>query len=528
MVGGMQNMRGAVVVLGALCIGVDGKHTKAQMLPGERFLFVDQFVFDTTPRGDAQWKVRTVPPVVRYWAETKEGKPLAPDSYGVVMYDDQPYSWPAVHYKFTDEDVWSRDPAAVCRNASRGCGGNCWDCPMKLCGNPDPLGSQCRVPDDTVANRNECRYEDSVGYTPNSTTGECPMYLLVVNCGLNAASGITVHVKWENPGGWWRREFSMDRQGLLEMYTLYVILGAALYAAYAFKLYRNQQEQGEGAYTHIVLKWWFATASIQLVSFVFFWGHYISFAGDGIGHPWVMWTAVGLDTLAALLFMVLLLVFSTGFTVVGVTLGQRLLDPLRQTRRVIVGLFFVLLVLSVIMYCLTAREMTQVPESVPNDNPYQTWAGVMLACFRVPVALFYLHNLQNSCRQAPEMVSFYRRWGLVFLGYILFLPIAMMLANVVSPWVKFRAVQCTVDTVTLTAFALMGALLWPGHRAQRSLARTYSVAETGPCHMPIGDHGSAMPDYGRDRGSTLGPSQLDDAGSLVEDETEMQSIPLQD
>lgn len=106
-------------------------------------------------------------------------------------------------------------------------------------------------------------------------------------------------------------------------------------------------------------------------------------------------------------------------------------------------------------------------------------------------------------------------WGGGFCVYIMFLPFAMLAAHVAAPWVMFRAVECSVDTVSFVAYAAMGALLWPGARAQSALARTYAISDRqGGDHMPIGDHGSAMPSRGANPGSRSFAMHRQDSGPV--------------
>eukprot|EP01062_Namystynia_karyoxenos_P078841 TRINITY_DN8185_c0_g2_i1.p1 TRINITY_DN8185_c0_g2~~TRINITY_DN8185_c0_g2_i1.p1 ORF type:complete len:562 (+),score=144.14 TRINITY_DN8185_c0_g2_i1:86-1771(+) len=521
--------RAALWVLGVLQLRglAQGRRMTAQVAPATRWHYIDQFVFDV-----ADSYFGTGPPSLQYWVVPDTRDPFQADSYALVMYDDETFSWPAAYGMATEDELWQRNATGTCEQLSRGCS-FCSSCMMKLCSGPDRLGSQCR---NVSAGARTClpggwgddweRERTSVAPGGDYYTG-CPAgtelcatdrwpteayirqsarprfwYAAVVNCGLQHDVGITMELEWRNPGGWWRSHFSVDRQGLLEMYTLYVPLGLALCFAYAARLWMAQREQGEGAYLHFVLKWWAVTVLCQMASFVFFWGHYLSYAGDGRGHPGVMWTAVALRCLAALLFIILLLAFSTGFTVVGVSFSTPLMAPLQRQRKILLFIFAVLVIFNVIMYCLTASAMSNMPETVLHDNPYQTWAGILLACLRLPIAGYYLYNLNGTVRAAPEMLRFYQMWGGGFLVYILFLPVAMLLAHVASPWVMYRAVECSVDTVTFAAFVAMGALLWPGNRAQSALARTYTVADSGPSHMPIGDFGSALP-TGPNRGGSF-------------------------
>eukprot|EP01059_Diplonema_ambulator_P036522 TRINITY_DN9119_c0_g1_i1.p1 TRINITY_DN9119_c0_g1~~TRINITY_DN9119_c0_g1_i1.p1 ORF type:complete len:518 (+),score=136.39 TRINITY_DN9119_c0_g1_i1:990-2543(+) len=456
----------ALLAVALSCLVWCGGARKVEVTARKRWKFIDKFVFDVRGNTDGPGE----PPLVEFWAEN-----VPVDTYKFVLYSDQSYSWPAARGIVEDEDLWQTDEINACNTLST-CPDvlNCSTCMMRICPGGIPLHPTC----DGSGHCHGTRAYPNI-QAINQHARPRFWYAATTNCepDQSALKPIKVHVHFRNPGGWFRSEFGVDEQGILELQLIIVPFFAIMGGAYMGMTHRELRRQGDGAEVHAVVKWFLVIIILQILYYLDKLRTYLLVATNGEGHQ--VFEFAGF--LASVMFMMLVVNFATGFSAIGVHFFTPMKDSSHQ--KVIGGLGLFLILWSFVLFVWT--KVKQDPLYV--QSPYQTWPSILLAAARGPIIIYYLYCLYNTMQEVPEQREYYKKWGLGFLLYLLSLPFFTILASVVSSHVQFRAVDITVDIATVVSMSFMCYLLWPGPGLTNVLSNTYTLSASGPTHIPMSD-----------------------------------------
>ncbi|KAJ9464364.1 hypothetical protein DIPPA_15966 [Diplonema papillatum] len=446
------------------------------------FTFVIRFCFDTV---DTLEKGTDDPPQMRWFAEGDATQ------FNLALFSDQDFSWPKAR------EIYDSDKSDIekCNELSAQCVEA--DCMQKFPGGPRAVKA-CK------GNSNSCPGSrmSPAAQTIKQVARPRIWYVAAVNCAEAAESQSAIlHMHVTNPGGWWRAEFGVDEQGILEFQCLIVPIFAMMAGAYIAMAYVEYKRQGSGARVHAVVRWFVMIIFLQLVYYLSKLLCYVSIANDGNGTEYMS----GCGFISSVMFLMLLINFSTGFSAVGVDFFAPLKDPAPQT--IILGGGLILILLNFFMY-LYSYFIAYDPMS--TNVHYQSWPAVILAVLRAPIAVYYWYNLYKTVSENPTMRPYYIKWGALFTCYILAMPLFMLLSYTVSPHNKFRVVDCFVDAVTVVSMCAMCCLLWPGPGLSNTLSRTYTLAIGGVGHIPMDHMLGSMPSAAttRSRANSLPPQEL--------------------
>eukprot|EP01064_Diplonema_japonicum_P022953 TRINITY_DN3327_c1_g1_i1.p1 TRINITY_DN3327_c1_g1~~TRINITY_DN3327_c1_g1_i1.p1 ORF type:complete len:548 (+),score=115.85 TRINITY_DN3327_c1_g1_i1:60-1646(+) len=437
-----------------------------------RWTFIDKFVFD-----ERDSKLGNAPPLLEFYT-----KDAPKDGYRLVLYSDQPYSWPAAKGYIRDDELWKNDELGACEILST-CPSttNCSTCMLRSCNGAIPIAATCDDPKSHCIGTKANPYRQLI----EQHTRPRFWFIGVTNCEVNKTPLLQtkIYVTFRNPGGWFREEFGVDEQGILEFQIIIVPYFAIMAGAYAGMTYRERKRQGDAAEIHAVIKWFLLIIALQLIYYTDKLKTYSFVATYGEGYQY--FSSAGF--LASVMFIMLVVNFSTGFSAIGTQFFAPLKDSFHQKAIAGMGLFLILWNCVLFVY----SRLNEDPMDV--ESPYQTWPSILLSTARVPIIGYYMWCLYNTVQEVPEQKKYYVKWGAVFFSYLCALPLFTVLASVVSPHVKFRAVDCTVDVVTVVSMSCMCYLLWPGPGLTNVLSNTYTLSATGPTHMPMSDGGALSP-----------------------------------
>jgi len=94
---------------------------------------------------------------------------------------------------------------------------------------------------------------------------------------------------------------------------------------------------------------------------------------------------------------------------------------------------------------------------------YGTWGGAVLVCADLALLCFYARNLLSSWHRESnaDKKMFYRSWGLVYSSSFLSLPVSVIVAHFVSPWVRVETVLILNNSIHCVLLSLLVIGLWP-------------------------------------------------------------------
>ena len=434
----------------------DGKMISFPGVHG-RWSFVDKFCFDVINKDDLDKGIIQKPwlqvavPVISDLAAAR--------NYSIILYSDQEYSWPPARAIVEDDDLWKTNPYATCQQITQKCpSGNCSGGMVK---SVYPLiFSDQGIISIPIAQSSRPRF----------------WYIAIANCHGNTAP-ITVNFHFENTGGWFRREFGVDHQGILELNLVLVPIFSILMGNFLGRTHQEYRRQGDGAVVHAVVVWFIIIIFLELIEAIQKLLAHINMARRGTGEV----NGYGTGAIASVMTLMLICNFSTGFRAVGVTFSTNLEDRTHWCIIFSGGIFILLFIFMMYLYELYFND------PMSTLNVYQTWPAVVLSCLRLPVACYYCYNIYRQVKTLPDQKKYYTRWGALFLAYILSPPFFIMAAHLYSPHIKYRSVDCTVEIVSFVAIIALSFMLWPGANLTVVLRNTYCLASSGPTHQPMGD-----------------------------------------
>eukprot|EP01060_Flectonema_neradi_P001090 TRINITY_DN10646_c0_g1_i9.p1 TRINITY_DN10646_c0_g1~~TRINITY_DN10646_c0_g1_i9.p1 ORF type:complete len:356 (+),score=62.67 TRINITY_DN10646_c0_g1_i9:584-1651(+) len=300
-------------------------------------------------------------------------------------------------------------------------------------------------------------------------------YFVVSNCnGTDSDAEVTVHLHLINKGGWWKREFSINEQGILELYVVVVPLFGFLAVTF-LSLVAWNWKRGEGKVKEIpaIIKWFIIIVALYLVGWVQKLVAYISIASTGYGEP----NGYGTDAVARVMLLQLVCNFSTGFRVLGESF--RRMKPSADCKVICVG-GVVLLVVYFWMHISNPQLSDDRPRS--TSSVYQTVPAIIAGCLALPIACYFCRNVWRQAAVHSEARSFFLWWGVVLLVYIISLPVGLVVDY--SPALtRLRNVECAVLISDLFGCIACGLLLRPRPWLSRVLRLEFSSPDEEPNYM---------------------------------------------
>eukprot|EP01060_Flectonema_neradi_P007920 TRINITY_DN15638_c0_g1_i1.p1 TRINITY_DN15638_c0_g1~~TRINITY_DN15638_c0_g1_i1.p1 ORF type:complete len:528 (+),score=58.38 TRINITY_DN15638_c0_g1_i1:25-1584(+) len=426
-----------------------------------KWTFIDKFCFDTIESGNLTKGI-----LERPWITVEVPKLAdipAAKNYTMVLYSDQGFSWPPARAIVDDDYLWSHDPYGTCIELTEKCPfGNCTTRAAGMVKSTYRLSFSPDVRRFTV---------------PISQTSRPRFwYIAIANC-KGETPPISINFHFENTGGWFRREFGVDHQGILELNLILVPIFAILMGNFLGRTHQEYRRQGDGAVVHAVVIWFIIIIFLELVESIQKLLAHINMARRGTGQA----NGYGTGAIASVLTLMLVCNFSTGFRAVGVTFSTNLADRTHWNTIFYGGV--IVLLFTFLMYLVELYY----DDPMSTLNIYQKWPAVILSCLRLPIACYYCHNIYTQVKILPDQKQYYMKWGAVFLAYILAPPFFILAAHVYSPHIKYRSVDCTVEVVSFVCLIALSFLLWPGTSLTMVLRNTYCLASSGPTHVPMSD-----------------------------------------
>lgn len=272
-------------------------------------------------------------------------------------------------------------------------------------------------------------------------------YFVVANCNNNVKKlnfKFEFHMVQYQTG--WNHEFSFDEQGLPGMYLFYWLFFTVLFLFELISIWGMIRNQ----IFHPIIRLFFSSLVFETAANFSFFIHYIVYKGNGVGAPGMKGLGEVLDMAAQLCLMFLLILIAKGWCI-----SKNQID----NKKLLISIISLLLLCYVIVFIW--ENVGRNPASTLYI--YESVPGIILLVLRLITWLFFLFSLRQT--QLEEDIFEKKRFYLIFGGlyslYFLSLPLIVLCALALDPWVRYKIViglYLTVNALTWTSLVL---LFWP-------------------------------------------------------------------
>jgi hypothetical protein len=259
------------------------------------------------------------------------------------------------------------------------------------------------------------------------------------------------HLDWQitftNVGGWWRRQFSNDEVGMLELSGLSFAFFAALLVVHMRALLLWAREEGT---VHPLVRLLTAACVLGAVRHLLEFAHYCLYVDDGVGLPAVRFGGALVHVISQLCLLVLLIVISRGWTISSPELTGR--AGLLAMALVLLNAYWMLLIYWEFFH-----------DPARTNFIYDSPPGLVIIAVRLVTWGWFLRGLARTLADEYDDVKaqFYRRFGVIASLWFAYLPIVAVIARFLDPWVRARTCFIAEATANWLAFAALVMLLWP-------------------------------------------------------------------
>jgi len=284
-------------------------------------------------------------------------------------------------------------------------------------------------------------------------------FVALADCTANTLNVPVYVVNWTNPGGFWTKNFSYDQQGLVVIYIFYTIFYFILVCVHGWAIY--QQHQAEQ--WHPVIRVLSVAILLGFLSNLAEMIHYLIYAGNGVGVAFIL----GFGDLLAMVSQIVLM-----FQCILIAKGWAI------TTSYLTDKYIVLAVMALFVVAYLALFIWD--KAAPNPASvlyfYESVPGIIVAILRVLTCGWFIWSLRNTIRleSLPEKRMFYFIFGGSYTVWFLLLPLIVLIAVFLAPWVRFRIITALMVTSDFVGLSALAFLLWP------SRASNYFVIKASP------------------------------------------------
>ncbi|KAF0689732.1 Aste57867_18843 [Aphanomyces stellatus] len=191
--------------------------------------------------------------------------------------------------------------------------------------------------------------------------------------------------------------------------------------------------------------------------------HFVAFTFNGMGAPLLLCLARVLQAMHRVGMLLLAMLVAKGWTINSITLDAR------HTLTTVMVIYFVL-------YLSLATWYLGFVDPSSTLYMYDSVPGVGICLLQLAVYAWFLVQLHATRAKevCPAKRMFFFQMGLLFTVYILSLPVIVLVASVLSPWVREKIVESVTICIEWLTSAVLVYLLWPT-RAPKYFDRLYSL-----------------------------------------------------
>jgi len=263
-----------------------------------------------------------------------------------------------------------------------------------------------------------------------------------------------------NPGGGWATQLGFDEQGLPALYLIFFFFYLGLVVAHVYAIIQLRRMESY----HPIIQLLTGSLAASFLAVFLNLIHWGSYAANGVGAPGIKGLADLLDFGNDLILTVLIVLVAHGWTIT-----TTVLKPRDRTAVVVLLCVLVLVYLTLFIWDYAA------PTPASTLYFYQSVPGYLLLAVRILCLGWFVFCMYQTLQleTAPEKRRFYFIFGGAYGAWLLTMPIIVLIAAVVDPWVMLKTVtvvQVLIDYLSLVALV---ALMWP------TWARRYFIIAPG-------------------------------------------------
>jgi len=269
-------------------------------------------------------------------------------------------------------------------------------------------------------------------------------YVVVSNCQAKSVN-FEYHFEFVNWGNSWDRQFSFDDQGLAPMYLFYFLI---FLFGIGVHIYSVVNYIREGTF-HLVVRIFSACVVMEFLYIFFMFIHYIKYKENGQGVPVLKGFADAIDIGFQMTLILMFILLATGFAISRSFVTHKL-------QLLIIMIITFLLYLSMFIWGFAYKNWGAL-------YIYESAPGIIILILRFFTLGWFLWLLRKSHIEEnhTHKKDFYIRFGIFVSIWFLSLPFIVIVAAILSPWVRYKIVQTMYVTVNVIALMVFSYLFWP-------------------------------------------------------------------
>lgn len=255
-------------------------------------------------------------------------------------------------------------------------------------------------------------------------------------------------------------ELPVQQQGMPAIYAVMTALAGAAAATQVIAA-RNMQRAES---FHPIMKLLTLVVMLFFLCNALLFLHFTMYQFNGLGVPFFKYAAKITEVFVRVGTLLLAMLIAKGWTISSVVLDGQI--KLSCVILAVLGLY-----LSLAMWFLVWLD----PAS--TLYVYDSWPGLGICVLQLGVLGWFVNTIleTRSYEKASVKRHFFLRVAGLFSVYFVALPIIVLIASFLSPWVREKTVAAISTSVDSTVYITLIYMLWPT-RAPRYFERLYSVS----------------------------------------------------
>jgi len=273
-------------------------------------------------------------------------------------------------------------------------------------------------------------------------------YFALVACDMQMSTPVRYRIHTQNEKWGWQSEFSLDHMGLFILYAVFTVAFGVATAATAYASRWQSGPDQPPLREHPYLSLLLLSYSASLVSSALFLTHYALFIRDGCGSKRLRFLAVTASVVANCTIFLIAILSSNGWAISNFMMPYR---------RCFLGLVSFTGGLSAL--CELGAE-TAVEQSTKLYS-YQSGPGVLAVILKLFIFCWFAYQMKSTYDEEihGRLKKFYKCLGISLTGWSLNVPITVLLALQLSPWVRYKIVITVEVTARFVGQLLLSHLL---------------------------------------------------------------------
>ncbi|XP_055501680.1 transmembrane protein 145 [Leucoraja erinacea] len=346
----------------------------------------------------------------------------------LLFYYDDKNQWPSV-YKNSSKNCWSKEVVAANGN-------------NQLFNLTDGFAlSGCQVVDVNGINYTDCQKKLNF-----HSARERWWFLAASNC---RGGGITLEykIKMSNGNSLWRRQFSANQIGILEVHILSVllfviVLGVCIYFAY----YLKRRHLLHSSYQMLMV-----SIGTEVLGHFFLGIHFGIYALNGVGCESVKIIGCLLLVISYLLLVPMLLLMSHGFTITR--------TKIRHSSAVAICL---VVVTFAIMYTWFFIDEKHLIDPGRIQSLFESSVGYAMTTLQFLAAFWFIQSTYKIMQEHPEKRPFYLLFFPAFTFWFFAVPVSSLFGQFMIPnWKRERVMSTVLLLLKFYVYAVMLFLTRP-------------------------------------------------------------------